>query len=291
MSDYLKISIVTPSLNQAEYLEYTIQSVLEQDYPNLEYIIVDGGSTDGSQKIIENYQENLHYWVSEPDANMYEALTKGFEQSTGQIMGWINSDDKYHPGAFEIINDIFRTLNKVNWIQGTPNHFDEKGRCVSVFPLRNWSKYDYYCKDFQWIQQESTFWRRSLWEKAGSRLSSKLRFAGDLELWMRFFRYEKLYSYPALTGGFRIRSGNQISYDMKEPYMQEAYEIIQKEISLLNASTLQTLTRIRRLQRLQEICCKLRIASFSRRCGKRIRMLKEYPPPIFFERISQTFRI
>jgi glycosyltransferase involved in cell wall biosynthesis len=92
-----KISIITPSFNQAQFLDATVQSILSQNYPNLEYIIIDGGSTDGSLEIIKKYEKHLHFWCSEPDAGQYDAINKGFAHSTGEIMAWLNSDDMYCP--------------------------------------------------------------------------------------------------------------------------------------------------------------------------------------------------
>jgi glycosyltransferase involved in cell wall biosynthesis len=106
-SELPKISIVTPSFNQGRFIEKTILSVIEQDYPNLEYIIIDGGSTDESVEIIKKYEKHLAYWVSEPDRGQSHAINKGFERATGEIFGWLNSDDWYHPGALKALAEAF----------------------------------------------------------------------------------------------------------------------------------------------------------------------------------------
>ncbi len=122
-----KISIVTPVFNQVVYLEDCILSILDQKYPNLEYIIIDGGSTDGTVDIIKKYSPFLTYWVSEKDAGIYHALQKGFEKATGDIMGWLNSDDILHRKSLFSIADIFRKFNDIEWLQGFPTVIDELG--------------------------------------------------------------------------------------------------------------------------------------------------------------------
>ena len=227
---YPKISIVTPNYNGAEYLEETILSVLNQNYPNLEYIIIDGGSSDNSLEIIKRYQSKLAYWVSEPDNGLYDAIQKGFDKTTGEIMAWINSDDMYVEGSFSIVSEIFLNFKQVNWLLGIPSLYDEKGRTVSVQKFKQWSKFNYYTYNYEWIQQESVFWGRDLWERSGSKLNTNLKLAGDLELWTRFFREEKLYSIDALLSGFRIRSSNQLSLDSIKDYHKEAKEVLKLEI-------------------------------------------------------------
>ena len=227
---YPKISVVTANFNGVKFLEETIKSVLSQNYPNLEYIIIDGGSTDGSVELIQKYSSYLKFWISEKDKGLYEALQKGFDKSTGEIMGWLNSDDLYHPEALFTLSEIFLKHKEVNWLQGIPTIVDERGRTVNVQPLRRWSKLDYYLGNYQWIQQESTFWRRSLWNRAGKKMAVNMKYAGDLELWLRFFRYEKLFVTSALIGAFRQHSKGQLSLDYMDQYKLEAEKKISEEV-------------------------------------------------------------
>src|SRR5215204_5758135 len=111
--DLPKISIVTPSYNQAEFIEETILSVINQNYPNLEYIVIDGGSTDGSVEIIKKYEQYFSYWVSEPDKGHADALNKGFAKATGEVMAWINSDDKYFPWTFATVAEVYSQFPEV----------------------------------------------------------------------------------------------------------------------------------------------------------------------------------
>ena len=223
---YPKISIVTPNYNKAQYLEQTICSVLSQNYPNMEYIIIDGGSTDGSVNIIKKYASHLTYWVSEPDKGMYHAIKKGFEHATGEIMAWLNSDDMYYPKSLFTIASVFSEYKDVQWLTGFNANFDEQGRTVSVWPATYFSHLSFLMRNYQYVQQESTFWRRDLYDKVGG-ISLDYQMAGDFDLWMRFSRYEKMYIVNALIGGFRINKG-QLSENL-DKYTKEAEDIIAKE--------------------------------------------------------------
>lgn len=295
-SIYPKITIVTPNFNGGVYLEQTIQSVLSQDYPNLEYIIIDGGSTDNSVAIIKKYESQLTYWVSEPDKGLYDAVQKGFEKSTGEIMAWINSDDLYHPKAFFAVAEIFN-LNEVNWLQGIPSFFDEKGRTIAVEPLRRWSKLDYYLGNFEWIQQESVFWRRSLWEVSGGKMATAMKYAGDLELWLRFFRHEKLYVTNALLGGFRKSSNGQLSLGFMPEYLEEARALIKNEVG--NTISKEEKDLLESLKKHNVLMGKIRFTILKKMLNrffyseiiKKKQLHFSYPPMIYFDSVKQEFKI
>ena len=124
MPNHLRISIVTPNRNGETFLEKTLRSVIDQGYPNLEYIIADGASTDGSLSIIERYTDHFARVISEPDKGHTDAINKGFAASSGEIMGWIGSDDMLMPGSLAAIDDIFRKFPDVDWITGSPRDDD-----------------------------------------------------------------------------------------------------------------------------------------------------------------------
>jgi len=229
--EYPKISIVTPSYNDARFLGATIRSVLDQGYPNLEYIVIDGGSTDGSVEIIKEFTDRLSYWISEKDKGMYYAIQKGFERTTGEIMGWINSDDMLHPGSLFTIGQIFGDFSQINWLQGFPNTVDVNGRIVYLSPPDEVDKLFFYerkhDRSYKYIQQESTYWRRPLWEKAGSHVTTAYKHAGDFDLWIRFFQFERLYNVNAFIGSFRLSSGGQASTDHYKDYVAETFKILE----------------------------------------------------------------
>ncbi|MFY7788708.1 MAG: glycosyltransferase family 2 protein [Thermoflexibacteraceae bacterium] len=231
LRQYPKISIITPSYNQADYLRHTITSILNQNYPNLEYIIIDGGSTDGSLEIIKEYASQLSYWESEGDKGMYHALHKGFERSTGEIMAWLNADDILQPNALWLLAEIFSQSEQIEWIQGYPSIIDENNRTVRLI-YTQLNKSFFYSKKYiatgTYIQQESTFWRRSLWEKAGGYISQDYHYAGDFELWIRFFQYAPLHFVYAPLGAFRMRNAQQASQIYYQDYVAETVTILAK---------------------------------------------------------------
>jgi len=234
-----KLSIVTPSFNQAEFIEETIDSVLSQGYPNLEYIIMDGGSTDGSVEIIKKYERYLKYWQSCPDGGHYPAVNAGFKRCSGEIMAWLNSDDRYFPEAFHRAVSALSEDHDCQWIMGRPTLFYRDGGYFDILSLvPRWSRE--YLLSGTWeplnlfIQQESTFWKRSLWEKAGATLRTDLRLAGDFELWVRFSRYAKLKFVDVLLGSFRFYD-TQRSKVLFGDYLKEAHTVAEDEFRLYPA--------------------------------------------------------
>lgn len=227
-----RISIVTPCLDAAPFLAEAIESVLGQGYPNLEYVVVDGGSTDGSLEIIERYADRLAGFVSEPDNGHADALNKGFARTTGDIMGWLNADDVLHRGALRLLAHVFTSFPEVEWLTAQPSSMDEAGAIVSVDAARGWCRLGFVTGDNRWIQQESTYWKRSLWERAGGSLSLEYRLACDFELWMRFFRHARLQSTDGLVGAFRLHDRQRTASQM-QAYEAEAQRIVFDELRTL----------------------------------------------------------
>jgi len=176
------VSIITPSFNQARYLETTMHSVLEQDYPKLEYIVVDGASNDGSVDIIRKYENKLAWWVSEKDNGQAEAINKGFSHATGQILAWLNSDDYYLPGTVSAAVRVFTENPDAVLVYGNMLAVDENGETLNVLRYEQLSLEDLLC--FQIIGQPAVFFRRDAWEKAGF-LDPAYHFLLDHHLWLR----------------------------------------------------------------------------------------------------------
>jgi glycosyltransferase involved in cell wall biosynthesis len=204
----MSISIVTPCLNQAQFVEETIKSVLDQGYPRLEYVVVDGGSSDGSVDIIEKYRSKLHSFVSEPDRGHADALNKGFGRTSGEIMAWLNGDDKYVPWTLQTVSEVFEQFPDVNWIVGINSWWNDRGAMIYTAVTLN-NIFDYLSGKYFGIQQESVFWRRRLWERAGGYVSEECRLMPDTELWTRFYPLDDLWHVSCVLGGFRVHPENR----------------------------------------------------------------------------------
>lgn len=228
--DWPRISLVTPVWNSGRYIEQTIESVLAQKYPNLEYFVIDGGSTDNTLDIIRKYEPHLTGWLSEADKGMYDALNKGFARSTGEVMGWINASDQLQVGGLRAVASAFTTFPQVSWITGRPTWLNEEGITYQVGEIQRWSRWRYLAGANKYIQQESTFWKRALWERAGGYLATNRGPVGDFDLWVRFFRYAQLYSIDALIGAYRIHKGSLGEANLAECHRTQD-SIVEEELS------------------------------------------------------------
>lgn len=213
------VSIVTPSFNQADFLEETIRSVLEQDYPALEYLIVDGGSTDGSLEIIQRYAGQLAWWVSEPDQGQTDAINKGFDRARGDILAWLNSDDTYLPGAIGEVVDYLQSHPETGMVYGDANLVDEAGQVIGRFPAAQ-TDYRRLRRGYVHIPQQAAFFRASLWRQVGP-LDPSFYFAMDYDLWVRLARLAPLHYFPRLWANFRLhgRGKSSIADDRCWPEM------------------------------------------------------------------------
>ncbi len=183
------VSIITPSFNQARYIEQTIQSVLGQDYPRIEYIVVDGASTDGSVEIIKKYADKLAWWLSEKDSGQADAINKGLARATGEIVAWLNSDDYYLPGAVSAAVKIFEENPDVVLVYGNMLAVDERGNAFNTLTYKQLTLQDLLC--FQIIGQPAVFFRREVLSKAGM-LDPTFHFLLDHHLWIRIAQHGRI---------------------------------------------------------------------------------------------------
>jgi glycosyltransferase involved in cell wall biosynthesis len=223
-NDQPLVSIITPSYNQAQFLESTIRSVLEQDYPNFEYLIADGGSTDGSLDIIKKYQKNLAWWVSEKDKGHADALNKAFSHARGEILAWLNSDDTYYPGAISEAVATLQTYPEAGMVYGKADITDEKGRVIGSFSSKQ-TDYRKLLRGSVHIPQATTFFRANLWRRVGP-LSLQLFFAFDYDLWVKLSKISELLFVPSTWATFRLHgTGKSILNDDRcYPDMLKVYE-------------------------------------------------------------------
>ncbi|WP_171185553.1 glycosyltransferase family 2 protein [Alienimonas chondri] len=233
-ADRPTISIVTASFNQAPYLRATLDSVLNQEGKgeefDLQYIVIDGGSTDGSKEIIEEYAGDLSYWRSAPDEGHYAAINEGFGHARGDVLAWLNSDDRYCPWALRTVAAIFSQNPDVDWLTTTrPIIWSRTGLCAELMASPGYSVKSLLAgchmvggRPFLgWVQQESTFWRRELWETVaaetdaeeagtkGGALRPRFSVAADYDLWLRFAQHARLDTVESPLGGNRRQPGQR----------------------------------------------------------------------------------
>jgi glycosyltransferase involved in cell wall biosynthesis len=221
-SGWPRVSIVTPSYNQEQFIEETMRSVLLQNYPNLEYIIIDGGSTDGSVDIIRKYEPWLTYWVSEPDDGQADAIKRGFERASGDILAWLNSDDTYEPGAIEAVVEHFRANPGARLVYGEGWYMDSSGNRLrpcrfvrSTFP-------DNYIYNKDPILQQAAFWRRELWQDVGP-LNASLNWVFDWDWFIRAHRTKRFHYLPGFLASYRVHPDAKTRTDDVKRRLEHAW--------------------------------------------------------------------
>jgi glycosyltransferase involved in cell wall biosynthesis len=205
-------SIVTPCYNQVDFVAATLQSVAQQNYPSLEYIVVDDGSTDGTSAVLRENEQSISRLITHPNQGFGQTLHDALNLCTGEVMAWINSDDCYLPGAFAAVAKAFTDCPEVDWLVGASLITYRDGSPVAINAPAGFAKSLFFSGRYlgghpgwsgAWIPQESVFWRRSLWEKAGARFLLERKQYGDFELWSRFWRHSELNLLPIPLAAYR----------------------------------------------------------------------------------------
>ena len=198
------VSIVTPSFNQAPYLDAAMRSVFAQEHSPIEYILIDGASTDGSRQVIERHAAGLAYWVSEPDRGQTDAINKGFSQATGAYLAWLNADDRLRPQAVGEAVAFLEAHPEVGMVYGDADYIDSQGRLVGRFPAAQ-TDLARLRRGYVHIPQQASFWRADLWRRVGP-LDPSFNFAMDYDLWVRLARISQLHYLPRPWAEFRLHA-------------------------------------------------------------------------------------
>ncbi|HOZ68245.1 MAG TPA: glycosyltransferase family 2 protein [Chitinophagaceae bacterium] len=225
-----RISIITPSFNQGDFIEETILSVLNQDYPNLEYIIIDGGSTDQTVDIIKKYSDRISYWVSEKDRGQSHAINKGFERAKGEIINWINSDDQLMPGTLHKLAALFNVDPELMMVHGRIEYFGETRPYYSVnLPAKDLdTRYiSHIC-----MPQPATFYRRQLLLEQGL-LDESLHFSMDTDLFVRAGLHYKIHQSDEVFARFRLHSASKSVSAFNKNFLKDNAVIFSKTITSL----------------------------------------------------------
>ncbi len=247
-----KIVLVTPSYNQGKWLPVCLKSIEDQKYPCLEHIVMDGGSTDGSLEILTQFSGHLHAQRSGNDKGQYDAINSGFILSDGEIMGWLNSDDIHFSWTLSLVSEIFAAFPQIRWLTTCyPIVVDADGRPRDCRETRGYSRHSILRGEtlpgsegfiLGGIQQESTFWRRDLWEQVGGRLDTEFDYAADFDLWMRFAKCAEIYSVAVPIAAFR-RHGNQKTSNDMARYCSQARESFHRHGRGFSSRRLRTIAR------------------------------------------------
>jgi glycosyltransferase involved in cell wall biosynthesis len=239
MNTLPKISIITPSYNQGKFIEQTIQSVLSQNYSDLEYIVMDGGSTDNTVEILKKYGGKLK-WFSEKDKGQSDAINKGLKMATGDIVTWLNSDDYYLPETLKKVGEFFINNAKAQWVTGDYKIVDENGKEIQSF-VRSYKNilrslpFSSTLYIANYINQPSTFWKRSLMNEVGF-VNENYHLCMDYDLWLRIYQKYPLNTLNTPLSAFRIHSTSK----GKSQYVKQFNE--EKDVAAKNGASQASLT-------------------------------------------------
>lgn len=248
----IKITVVTAVYNGEEYIEQCIQSIKNQTYKNFEHIIMDGGSTDRTIEIAKKYENDYDLKIySKKDNGMYDAIANGFDMASGDVYCWLNSDDMLMPWAFEVMQKVFSSTD-AQWCMGFPSYWfgNNINRCqsrISCYDQKHIMRGYHDGRVLPFLQQESTFWTKELWKKAGGDTIRNYKIAGDYHLWRRFAQIEPLYTVNSVVSGFRQHSG-QKSED-KDKYYAEVGNVGFTAYILTKTKVLKALDMLRSLRK------------------------------------------
>ena len=224
-----RISIVVPSFNQGKFIGATLESIINQRYPNLELIVVDGGSTDNTLSVIKQYEAHLAWWVSESDSGQADAINKGFSRSTGKIMAWINSDDLIAPRVLHQIANYFSKHPEIQAVYGDRIVINDEGLEIGRWTLPRHSSRVLQWADF--VPQETLYWTRSAWNQIGAKLDEAFHFAMDWDFLLRLSAQNiKIQHLPIFLGLFRIHDQQKTSSQMSSIGQEEIRIIRLREL-------------------------------------------------------------
>ncbi|MDB5805461.1 MAG: Family 2 glycosyl transferase [Betaproteobacteria bacterium] len=242
-----RISLVTCSYQQGRYLDATMRSVLDQAYPDLEYIVIDGGSSDESAAVIRAHERELAYWVSEPDRGQTDALIKGFNRAGGEIFGWLCSDDLLMPGALQKVADFFATHPQVAAVYGDALWIDAAGGYIRPKREMGFNRF-VFLFDHNYIAQPSMFWRRDLYERVRG-LDRDFNLAMDADLWERFSRHTQIAHLPEYLSCMRYYPEQKTRAMRPQGRLEDARIRARSALARLPGATplLQPLARLQRV--------------------------------------------
>lgn len=217
------VSIITPSFNQAAFLEAAIQSILDQSYPHIEYILIDGGSTDGSLEIIERYKDHFSFWQSQKDAGQTDAINQGLNRAKGKYQAWLNADDILLPHAVEEAVAHLEAQPDIGLVYGAADFINASGKIIGQFPAAQ-TDYKRLLRGYVHIPQQAAFWRTDLWRRVGP-LDKRFFFAMDYDLWVRLAKVSQVKYLPQKWAQFRLHGDSKtMTNDMRAwPEMIEVH--------------------------------------------------------------------